>query len=129
MVDFPKRVIHNLSTAIDNIFVDNYRVNSFKISSIVNGLSDHDAQYPILKNVYIKSNITPMKYRTRLINNNTIKTFQQLLKYETWESVYLNNDVNDTFNTFFKIFLNIFQASFPIKYTNFDINKRDWISK
>jgi hypothetical protein len=97
IVDFPTRVIRNLGTVIDNIFVDNYRVNSFTISSIVNGLSDHDAQYLILKNVYIKSNITPTKYRTGLINNNTIKTFQQLLKYETWESVYLNSDVNGMF--------------------------------
>jgi exonuclease III len=99
-VDFPMRVIRNLGTEIDNIFVDNYRVNSFKISSIVNGLSDHDAQYLILENVSIESNITPVKYRTRLINKDTIKTFPHLLKYETWESVYLNNDVNSMFNTF-----------------------------
>jgi hypothetical protein len=113
-VDFPKRVIHNLGTATDNIFVDNYIVNSFKIPSIVNGLSDRDAQYLIRENVSIESNITPMKYRTSPINNETIKTFQRLLKYETQESVYLNNDVNGMFNTFFNIFLNIFQDSSPL---------------
>jgi hypothetical protein len=41
----------------------------------------------------------------------------------------LNNDVNGTFNTFFCIFLNIFQASFPVKYKNCNINKGDWITK
>jgi exonuclease III len=42
-VDFPTRINRNLGTAIDNIFIGNSRLNSFKIASIVNGLSDHDA--------------------------------------------------------------------------------------
>jgi endonuclease/exonuclease/phosphatase family metal-dependent hydrolase len=51
-VDFPTRINRNLGTAIDNIFTDNSRLNSFQIASIVNGLSDHDAQYHTKKCVY-----------------------------------------------------------------------------
>jgi hypothetical protein len=44
-VHFPTRIQNNLGTAIDNIFVDNSRLNSFTVSCIVNGLSDHGAQH------------------------------------------------------------------------------------
>ena len=33
------------------------------------------------------------------------------------------------FNTFLNIFINIFEASFPVKYKNLNTNKRDWITK
>ena len=48
-------IIQNiLGTATDNIFVDNSRLNSFIVSPIANnGLSDHDAQYLILKHIYV----------------------------------------------------------------------------
>ena len=39
-----------------------------------------------------------------------------LLKKETWESVY--KDPNHMFNSLLCTFVNILQASFPVKYTN-----------
>jgi hypothetical protein len=45
-VDFPTR------TAIDNIFINFCRINSFKIHPTVNGLSDHDAQFLVISNVF-----------------------------------------------------------------------------
>jgi hypothetical protein len=59
-----------------------------------------------------------MKYRTRLINDDTVKIFQHSLKHEALELVYLNKDINGMFNTFLKTFINIFEASFPVKYKN-----------
>jgi hypothetical protein len=38
-------------TAIDNIFVDSIRFSSTSTSPIINGLSDHDAQYLMINNV------------------------------------------------------------------------------
>jgi exonuclease III len=49
-VEFPTRVGKNTSTAIDNIFIDRARIHSFKVTSISNGLSDHDAQCLVLLN-------------------------------------------------------------------------------
>jgi hypothetical protein len=37
---------------IDNIFIDNCRVKPFKVLPIMNCLSDHDAQYLTLNNVF-----------------------------------------------------------------------------
>jgi hypothetical protein len=42
-------------------------------------------------------------------NNYTI---QQLLSNETWDNIYLNYDINGTFNDFFNSFLNISETIF-----------------
>jgi hypothetical protein len=49
MISFPTRIYRSKGSAIDNIFIDNTRLQSCIVSPIVNGLSDHDAQYLILK--------------------------------------------------------------------------------
>ena len=43
-VNFATRIAKDSSSAIDNIFINNNRLQSFAISSVINGLSDHDAQ-------------------------------------------------------------------------------------
>ena len=43
-VNFAKRIQYNSNTAMDNIFVDNSRINLSSVSPIINCLSDHDAQ-------------------------------------------------------------------------------------
>jgi hypothetical protein len=53
--------------------------------------------------------------RERLTDNETITNFQTRLKEETWESVYTDKDPNHIFNSFICNFVNIFQASFPVK--------------
>jgi hypothetical protein len=45
------------------------------------------------------------------------------MKKETWESVYRDNDANYMFDSFLCTFLNIFQASFPIKYKSINNKK------
>jgi hypothetical protein len=100
-------------TAIDNIFVDSIRFSSSSTSPIINGLSDHDAQYLMINNIAAATNLIPLKQRTRKVNNETIMQFQLLLKSETQESIYKDNDTNNKFNSFLYTFLNIFEASFP----------------
>jgi len=41
--NFAKRIQNNSSNAIDNIFVDNSRINLFTPSPMMNGLPDHNA--------------------------------------------------------------------------------------
>jgi hypothetical protein len=42
--------------------------------------------------------------------------FQLQLTNESWESVCIDNDTNNKFNRLLHTFLNIFEASFPVKY-------------
>ena len=93
------RIQNNPSTAIDNIFVDNSRINLSSISPIINGPSDHDAQISQLyiyihthththtyiyiyvhTHTYATINRFPLKQRTRLIDNEAVMNFQTVLK-------------------------------------------------
>jgi antitoxin component of RelBE/YafQ-DinJ toxin-antitoxin module len=97
-VNFATRIQNDSRTAIDNIFVDCIRFSSSSTSPIINGLSDHDAQYLMINNIAAAGNLMPFKQRTRKVNNETIMQFQFLLKSETWESVHKDNDANNKFN-------------------------------
>jgi hypothetical protein len=130
-VNFATRIQNNSNTAIDNIFVDSIRLNSSSTSPITNGLSDHDAQLLTINNIVAAVNLIRLKQRTRKINNDTIMQFQHLLKNETWESVYKHKDINNKYNSFLytRTFINIFEASFPIKYVSIGKIKNDWITQ
>jgi hypothetical protein len=54
---------------------------------------------------------------------------QPLLNSETWESVYKDQDVNNKFISFLYTFLNIFEASFPIKYESIGKIKNDRVTQ
>jgi hypothetical protein len=104
-VNFATRIQNNLSTAIDNIFVDNSRVNLSSVSPIINGLPDHEAQILRIKNILGTINKFPLKLRTILIENKSIMIFQTLLEKETCVSFYTDKYPNRSFLcTFFKHF-------------------------
>jgi hypothetical protein len=81
---------------------------------VINGLSDHDAQLLIIKNIKSISNYHNHR-RIRCINNDTIKEFITHLSNENWDSVLNGHDIDSKFNTFLNIFLRLFEASFPTK--------------
>jgi len=74
IVNFPTRIQKNSATAIDNIFIDTSRMGNYTISPIINGLSDHDAQFITLYSYTMRP---PSKnYRLiRNINDHTINDF------------------------------------------------------
>jgi hypothetical protein len=95
--NFATRIQYNSNTAMDNIFVDNSRINLSYISRIINCLSDHDAQILTIKKkkyiyiyiythththtyTYATISTFPLKGRTRLIDNVTIMNFQTTKK-------------------------------------------------
>jgi hypothetical protein len=53
--------------------------------------------------------------------------FQTLPNKETWEHVCVDKDPNHMLNSFLCTFLNIFEASFPVKYESMK-DKDDWIT-
>ena len=80
----------------------------------MNGLSDHDAQLITLNkigpNPPIKQTTEIRKFDKLSINDFLIK-----LSYETCDTTFLSNDVNEMFNTFLDTYLIIFHSSFPLK--------------
>jgi hypothetical protein len=114
-VEFPTRIRKNTSTAIDNIFIDRARVNSFKVTSVSNRLSDHDAQCLVLLNNLNLERQTTNRIITRLVDKNSIAEFLNNLTNETWEGIYELNDVNEIFNLVIQTYLLVYESSFPIK--------------
>jgi hypothetical protein len=82
------------------------------------GLTAHDAQCVISQNSLLRP-ITNDKFKNKLkssfITNDTISYFQELLSKETWDNVSLNSHGN-IFYDLLEVFLNIFEASFPVIY-------------
>jgi hypothetical protein len=53
IVDFPTRIQNTSKSATDNIFVDYSRLETFKITPICNGISDHDAQLLLIHDIML----------------------------------------------------------------------------
>jgi hypothetical protein len=104
-VDFPTRITKDSSTAIDNIFLDYSRLNTFHVFSVINGLSDHDAQYLSVNNVFYCQMENNRLVKKRLITKPRVATFIDMLQNETWDNIISNTDVNVSFNLFFNTFL------------------------
>jgi hypothetical protein len=113
-------------TTIDNIFLDKKRINT-KVYPIINGISDHDAQLAILLDLTCSYN-TPSIY-TRVINDHLLNNFVEQLSYESWESIFSNDDVNTIFNHFSDTYLKIFQSCFLVKRKLISLNSKPWITQ
>jgi len=67
VINFPIRVKNNLRFAIDNIFIDTTQFGMYTTGSVVNGLSDHDAQ--MLELHVVNLNSERNSYKTITIRN------------------------------------------------------------
>jgi hypothetical protein len=71
-------------------------------------------------------------YSIRNINKYSVEEFKIRLSYESWDSIFSNNDnmdVDSLFNTFLNNYLRIVYTSFPLrKIFERDKNKQ-WITR
>jgi hypothetical protein len=115
IVNFPTRIHHNSSTAIDNFLIDITIVRNYSINPvIINRLSDHDAQVVTFHSLSLGPQIKKCM-SMRKITELTINDFLLKLSYETWDTVFSAENVNDMFNSFLDSYLKIFYSSFPLK--------------
>jgi hypothetical protein len=57
MTDFPTRTTKDSRTATDDILIDYSRINSIQVFSLINGLSNHEAQYLCVNNILIDKQV------------------------------------------------------------------------
>jgi exonuclease III len=126
IITFPTRIGVNSATIIDNIFIDELQFINYEVSTLTNGLSDHEAQLLTLQLSSHCSNKTNIPF-IRVISDYNVLDFNMKLSYEEWELVFKNNDVNISFNYFLNILLNHFYASFPLKKTQAN-KQKSWIT-
>jgi hypothetical protein len=113
-VEFPTRIQNNSHSAIDNIFINTFKFNNFSLFRIINGLSDHNAQRIIIRNILEQKCNTHFCFNRR-IDRFSIIDFNTKLSYESWEDIFAENVVNTIFNNFLNMYLRIFYSSFPLK--------------
>jgi hypothetical protein len=126
-INFPTRIGCDISTLIDNIFINVHQYVGYETIPISNGLSDHEGQLLII-NVSSKVIKEKHTYYHRKINNDSLYDFQMKLSFESWEPVFNSCDLNSSFNEFFNIFLRHFNFSFPLQ-RGFKQRSQPWITK
>jgi hypothetical protein len=126
IVEFPTRIQVNSSSAIDNIFIDLNRHGDYTIRPHVNGLSDHDAQIPYLNNIASYNCITSRNF-TKRFSNVSRNEFLTQLSYETWDSVFVDQDIDSIFNLFLSTYLRIFNSSFHKKLVKNNTKLNPWM--
>jgi len=129
ITEFPTRTNNTTSTAIDNVFINKFKHENYKIYSLINGLSDHDEQVLNLPNTIIPNNGNGL-LTYREINKYSLNEFQSNLSHETRGKVFNNSDINIStiYNNFLDTFLKIFNASFPVKRTQSKQCDNKWIT-
>ena len=53
IIDFPTRIHNNSHTKIDNIFINKFKNENYSVSSLINGLSNHDVEVLSLFNIIV----------------------------------------------------------------------------
>jgi len=113
-----------------NIYIDNSKISNYTVSPFFNGLSDHDAQLLIIKDINLQSQGHYI-YITGHINNYSLKEFKISLSYETWDCIFgLNNipDVDTLFNSFLNNYLMILHNHVPQRKFIKRNNHNFWIT-
>jgi len=83
IVQFPTRTYKKSISAIDNIFIDTTKIDTYEVIPVLNGLSDHDAQIINLNTLYNNKSHGYQSYFRRNINKYTMAEFQNSLSYES----------------------------------------------
>jgi exonuclease III len=94
VTEFPTRINEGHGTAIDGIYIDVSRANHFAVTSISNGLSNHDAQYIVLERGFSYQTALPY-HKIQVLNKEPIKYFIETIKKETWGKIYMVDHTND----------------------------------
>jgi hypothetical protein len=108
LVDFPTQVTGTSATAIDNFFINKSINKNFLLTSMANGLSDHDAQILIL-NKFLFPNSPNYLISRRVINECIKMEFGMRLSHEPLDDVFnIRDDVNLMFNNFLNTYIRVF---------------------
>ena len=111
---------------MDNIFIDYSRINSFQVFFYINGLSDHEAQYLCVNNIFDQQ--TGRLVKKRLITKSAVSVFNEMLKNESLDNIINHTDVNESFNLFLNTFKIIFESCFPMQYVTNNVPNDHWIT-
>jgi len=104
---------------IDHI-ITNHTTNDIISGVVVDDISDHFFTY-IVHDMPSKPTVNEFLFK-RNFNLNNIQRFKQALSNETWNDVTDDNNVNSSYDKFWKKFSLHYNAIFPLKKIKRNIN-------
>jgi hypothetical protein len=121
-IDGPTRISRTSSTCIDNIF-SNITIEHQPVSEVMDlGLSDHHFQILTIK--INRLHATDRVIKKRIINESNVDRFAKDMSRVRWDSIDPSKPVDEMFEEFVRIFLLIFNKSFPIKEIKVGLNRK-----
>ena len=111
----PTRISQNSASIIDHINVKN--ISEFSRSGVLlDSLSDHCPVYYLSSIDQPKPKNSAIKTKTRIINENTTKTFIDILNSKDWEKVTNENVPSFAFSILLENIKTSFDEAFPLMY-------------
>ena len=110
LIDKPTRITDSSTTLIDNIFTNELRY-SLTCDILFN---DSTLRFALCEYNISRCNVNEFQY-IRKINEDTLPSFSGELSQQTWENVLNTNDVNQAYDSFLHIFVDIFNKHCPVK--------------
>ena len=124
MINRPTRVTRNSCNQIDNIFMNNYSIDSQLFNGILKSdISDHYILFHIIKSTD-STKIVNSDYKTvRIVNESRINGFVEKNQNADWSVLNSHRDCQTYFAKFYALFKTVYDGSFPstrikIKYRN-----------
>jgi len=127
-IQFPTRITNSSASTIDSIFINTVKFNDFIVHPLINGMSDHDAQFIVLHDIIIQNESNYFCF-TRKFNKSLALDFNFKLTCESWDSVFSYNDVNLSFSNFLNTYLRIFNSSFPMNKIHYTSHTKAWLTQ
>jgi len=109
----PTRITPHCRTLIDHIYTNTYEHNMTS-GIIISDVSDHLGIFTIItkQSKVNKANNTHTPYRN--FSQTNINNFNEELSKIDYAPVYLEDNPNNAYNAFMKLYLNIFDKTFPL---------------
>ena len=113
LIDKPIRVTDSSATLIDNIFTNELRHN-LTCGILFNDISDHLPIFALCE-YNIKRNIVKEFQHIRKITEDTLASLSNELSQQSWDNVLNINHVNQAYDNFLYMFIDIFKKHYPVK--------------
>ena len=114
MINKPTRVSKSNATIIDHILTNSFLNTDCSTGIIKIDISDH---FPIflISNEKISENTKHITIQKRVINDQSILYFKEILHEVDWTHLYTLSNPNQAYSYFLRIFSAIYDHAFPVK--------------
>ena len=129
LIQSPTRVTSSSKSLIDHIY-SNMSVNSVYAGIIITDISDHFATFALFEHMPVQNQGNDKVHRRNYRKYNKDNFCENLLT-ASWEPVYRCTNVNDAYNIFMEVFVDICDRHAPVVDQSFlrRRNNKPWITK